>query len=72
MELKDILATFSGGNSTEEKINKEFSELAKKLLYGGHFRVMNSKNIYLEEIEFYYHEEGDSSMKDPSMLQSKD
>lgn len=72
MELKDILATFSGGNSTEEKINKEFSELAKKLLYGGHFRVMNSKNIYLEEIEFYYHEEGDSSMKDPIMYHTID
>ena len=49
MELKDILSTFNGGNSTEIEINQEFSKLAKKLLYGGHFRVMNSKNIYLEE-----------------------
>lgn len=72
MELKNILATFSGGNSTEEKINQEFSKLAKKLLYGGHFRVMNSKDIYLEEIEFYYHEEGDSSMKDPIMYHTAD
>ena len=57
MSLKEILSSFNGGGSSQEIINEEFARMAKQLLYGGHFRVLNSKNIYLEEIEFYYHEE---------------
>lgn len=71
MSLKEILSSFNGGNSSESIINEEFARIAKHLLYGGHFRVMNSKNIYLEEIEFYYHEES-GSIKDPIMYHTND
>lgn len=71
MSLKKILSSFNGGNSSESIINEEFARIAKHLLYGGHFRVMNSKNIYLEEIEFYYHEES-GSIKDPIMYHTND
>lgn len=72
MELIKILESFEGGHATEKTIQLKFAELAKQLLYGGHFRVMNSMDIYLEEIEFYYHEEGDSKMKDPIMYHTID
>lgn len=71
MTLKEILSSFKGGISSEENINEEFARIAKDLLYGGHFLVMNSKNIYLEEIEFYYHEE-DGRIKDPIMYHTND
>lgn len=71
MSLKEILSSFKGGNSSEENINEEFARMAKYLLYGGHFRVINSKDIYLEEIEFYYHEE-DGRIKDPIMYHTND
>lgn len=70
-KLNNLLRTFNGGTSSEDSINKEFAKLAKTLLYGGHFRVMDSKNIYLEEIEFYYHEEN-GSIKDPIMYHTND
>ncbi len=72
MTLTDILSTFNGGKSSEDAINEEFAKLAKKLLYGGHFRVMNSRNIYLEEIEFYYHDEREGGIKDPIMYHTND
>lgn len=75
MKLNDILSSFNGGHfSSEDALTAEFAKLAKKLLYGGHFRVMNSKDIYLEEIEFYYHEEGDgkNKIKDPIMYHTND
>lgn len=75
MKLNDILSSFKGGHfSSEDALTAEFAKLAKKLLYGGHFRVMNSKDIYLEEIEFYYHEEGDgkNKIKDPIMYHTND
>lgn len=71
MSLKEILSSFNGGASSEEIINEEFARMAKQLLYGGHFRVLNSKNIYLEEIEFYYHEEC-GCIKDPIMYHTND
>lgn len=71
MSLKEILSSFNGGASSEEIINEVFARMAKQLLYGGHFRVLNSKNIYLEEIEFYYHEE-DGRIKDPIMYHTND
>lgn len=71
MHLREILSSFNGGTSSEDGINKEFARMAKHLLYGGHFRVMNSKNIYLEEIEFYYHEEA-GRIKDPIMYHTND
>lgn len=69
MTLNDLLKTFHGGTSSEESITNEFTELSKKILYGGHFRIKKTegtKNIYPEVIEFYYHEEN-GSLKDPIM-----
>lgn len=72
MKLFDILKSFKGGTSNEEQINEEFAKMAKELLYGGHFRVEGNKNIYLEEIEFYYHEDVDGGIKDPIMYHTCD
>lgn len=71
MKLNEILATFHGGTSKKKDIDDKFAKLAMKLFYGGHFRVMDSKDVYLEEIEFYYHEEN-GSIKDPIMYHTND
>ena len=66
-----ILSLFTGvtdksdNEKKEKELSKQFGQLAERLLYGGYFSV-NNKRIYLEEIEFYYHEE-EGSLKDPAM-----
>lgn len=46
--------------------------MAKELLYGGYFLIEGKKRLYLDDIEFYYHEEGDSGLKDPIMYHTND
>lgn len=68
-ELIELLKTFKGGSSDEKEITGQFAELAKEILYGGHIIVSHAeetRNIYPEIIEFYYHEEN-GSIKDPIM-----
>lgn len=44
----------------------------KKLLYGGYFLIDGKTRICLDDIEFYYHEEGEGGLKDPIMYHTND
>ena len=63
MELIEILKLFKGViDEPSEKmkldsLNNQFSLMAEELLYGGYFLIDNEKKIYLDDVEFYYHEE---------------
>lgn len=72
MDLYRILSSFEGGNETEDSLKQKFSKMAKELMYGGHFLVGGQRHIYLEEIEFYYHEEKEDGIKDPVMYHTND
>ena len=68
-----ILSLFTGvtdksdNEKKEKELSKQFGQLAERLLYGGYFSVNNKITIYLEEIEFYYHQELEGGLKDPAM-----
>ena len=76
--MKNILAKFTGATDVsdiekkKEILNQQFCYLAKELLYGGYFLVDEKKKIYLDDIEFYYHEEGEGGLKDPIMYHTND
>lgn len=72
-----ILGTFTGvtdfqKEDKENELARQFMLLAKKLLYGGYFLVNERRRIYLEDIEFYYHEEQTDGLKDPAMYHTSD
>lgn len=72
--LSTLLSEFSGAHGKTEKertdsLKPAFEQIAGKLLYGGHFIVTEEngdvvRNVYLHNVEFYYHEEGDGLVKD--------
>ncbi len=74
----EILKTFKGvvDQPNEKKLaelNKQFCSMAKELLYGGYFHIKGTETrIYLDDIEFYYHEEGEGGFKDPIMYHTND
>ena len=61
--LFDCLNAFNGAGEAERKDEKEnnlfssFVLLAKKMIYGGYFRVRKDYAIFISKVEFYYHEE---------------
>ena len=60
--LLECLQEFKGaqsynGKSRLECVTAEFEVLAKKFLYGGYIRVGDDYDIYINNVEFYYHEE---------------
>ena len=73
MSMIEILKIFKG--VTEEvnlekkmaSLDEQFGRMAKELLYGGCFLVDGHKHLYLDDIEFYYHEEAEGGLKDPIM-----
>lgn len=73
MTLTQILASFTGVTSLkshedkESFLNTEFARIAKEILYGGYFFIEGRKKLYVEDIEFYYHEEDEGGLKDPVM-----
>jgi len=72
--LNTLLSEFRGaqGKNEEERLESletAFQQIAGKLLYGGYFVVTNEFNemvrrVYLHNVEFYYHEEGNGVVKD--------
>lgn len=71
--LMECLKEFDGahGNSEEQKLKsleKPFEALAKKMIYGGYFKVSNNGKtlyrVYIHTVEFYYHEEDNGDLKD--------
>lgn len=72
-----ILKEFTGVvNVPEEEkkdvLQKQFTVLAKKILYGGYFLINGIRRITLQDIEFYYHEEKENGLKDPAMYHTSD
>ena len=75
--MKEILKIFQGAVDYpyEQKLavlNEQFCRMAKELLYGGYFLIEGKKHLYLDDIEFYYHEEGDNGLKAPIMYHTND
>jgi hypothetical protein len=72
--LLQCLQEFKGaavGNSVKERedsLKEPFSLLAKKLLYGGYFKVGNYFDIFIDTVEFYYHEENQMDSTDKRIL----
>ncbi len=71
--LMDCLREFDGahskGNKAKvEELNDIFYHLAQKMLYGGYFAVFKdgvvARRIYINCVEFYYHEEETDGFKD--------
>lgn len=68
-KLSTLLSEFDGRGFCEEQLTDKFEEIAKAAIYGGHFRVNDEYNIYIVEVEFYFHSEDDavSSVHDFAM-----
>ena len=72
--LNTLLSEFRGAKGETKKDREKslflaFGQIAGKLLYGGHFVITDEngdvvRNVYLHNVEFYYHEEGDGLVKD--------
>lgn len=68
--LISCLRNFEGPSDDNEKaLEKQFPQLAKKLLFGGCFQIKDKKDnllrtIKLQTIEFYYHCELEKGIKD--------
>ena len=56
------------GRLSHAFLSQQFSRIAQHLIYCGHFEVISNgkliRCIYLDTLEFYYHEEGDGEIKD--------
>ena len=58
--LSLLLKEFDGRGLNEELLACEFEKIAKSAIYGGHFRINDDFDIYIREIEFYFHSENES------------
>ena len=58
--LSTLLKEFDGSNLNEDELTDKFEDIARAAIYGGHFRVNDDYNIFIDEIEFYFHSENDS------------
>ena len=58
--LSILLKEFDGRGLSEDQLIEKFEDIAKASIYGGHFRVNDDYNIYIHEIEFYFHSENES------------
>lgn len=64
-DINAILSSFVGANGDESNLASQFMKIAEYFLYHGYLLVNEKTRIYLRDIEFYYHEEGDGKIKDP-------
>ena len=67
--LANLLREFDGRHLMEPQLTEQFEMIAKAAIYGGHFRVNDEYNVYIVEVEFYFHSEDDaiSSVHDFAM-----
>ena len=73
ISLKQKLEEFTNmPHNTEEELNRAFEQLAPYLLYGGYFLIEGKRKLYLDDIEFYYHEEAEGGIKDPIMYHTSE
>lgn len=79
MEINALISCFEAfkeeRNAAKEQgrlsltfLSQQFSRIAQRLIYCGHFEVISDgkliRCIYLDTLEFYYHEEGNGEIKD--------
>ena len=64
LKLKEKLGSFKGNQNG--RIDEEFKEIAKYLLFNGYLLINNSRKVYIRSVELYYHEEN-GTMKDSIM-----
>ena len=55
--LANLLKEFDGRHLAESQLTEQFEMIAKAAIYGGHFRVNDEDDIYIVEVEFYFHSE---------------
>ena len=76
--LQTALSAFKGVTSIDgekqkyAELARQFKDVAKRVLFGGYFKINNIRKIYPIEIEFYYHEESPDGLKDPVMYHTKE
>jgi len=56
--LEEQLKGFALVKGDKKKLNKTMFSVAQRFLLGGYFQIGETK-VYLTDIEFYYHEEGE-------------
>lgn len=65
---KERYAAKEQGRLSVTSLSQQFKRIAQHLIYCGHFEVRSNgklyRSIYLDTVEFYYHEEGDGEIKD--------
>lgn len=64
--LITCLTNFSGAegytlSARKKSLEEPFKNLAQKLIYGGYIRVRDDYAIFISKVEFYYHEEEETS-----------
>ena len=64
-DMSIVLSSFDGANGDESNLAPQFMKIAEYFLYHGYLLINEKTRIYLRDIEFYYHEEGDGKIKDP-------
>lgn len=70
--LKQKLEEFAEWpHNTEDELTNAFEKLAPYFLYGGCF-LIEGKKLYLDDIEFYYHDEDEGGIKDPIMYHTNE
>lgn len=66
--LSTCLDKFTGGAGEEDRekfLFEQFEILAKKMIFGGFFRVRKDYAIFIDTVEFYFHDErGEASIED--------
>lgn len=68
--LSTCLDKFTGGAGEEDRekfLFEQFELLAKKMIFGGFFKVREDYAIFIDTVEFYFHDErndGEVSIKD--------
>jgi len=70
---QEIIDTIESSHN-EEKLKEAFERIAKYIVLAGHFEIPGGLPIYPVDIEFYFHQEGDSTylIKDPIMYHTYD
>lgn len=72
MTLKEQLEKFEGSINVDDLTKKIKDDLAPTILYGGYYNVYNKYRIYIRTVEFYFHSENDSGIKDPIVYHRND
>lgn len=63
--LLTLLKEFDGTKAaTVDDLTRDFKEIARRVLYGGHFEIGDKTEIYPMDIEFYYFNENPGSPKE--------